>query len=170
MAMNLHLNSVHYAPPVTGNSPRIFYDPLTKRQLIVPIALRATPVPLISLKEQMEQAVLNPESFEIAMLRILKDNLPFLRDPRYRRSLCPSVYNEEKCLDANYCRYAGSLAELYANNIYRDSYYKTRPCKYKQFCLYGSQCFFGHEGDLMRKVHRTANRVFTTEWYILDKY
>lgn len=167
MATKLLLSSVHYGPPSTGNSPRIVYDRNTQRHLIVPIALRGTSVEQTSLREQIEQAVLNPGAFEIAMQRILRDNLPFLRDPSYRSSLCKSVYNLEKCLDAPFCRNAGSLAELYANNIHRHPYYKTKPCKYKQFCPYGSGCFFGHEGDLMRKVYRMSKWIFTKEWYIL---
>ena len=163
MSVAFFLNSVHIIPPT--ENPRTVPDS-TGCRFFAPIAVRKASPPAF-LNEQMEMAVYNPATFELAMAQILKTNRPFLQDDSFRRSLCPSVHKGEICHNGIFCPGAGSLAELYANNIYHNPYYKTRPCKYQEFCQFRPECWYAHKGDLMRRVTHVKDRILTTGWHIL---
>lgn len=158
MNVTYFLKSSHEKPI---QSVQIQYDTNTNRRYIL-----LSP----KYKDQITMAVQYPHEFEQAVNFIIPFNLPYLKDPRFRKSLCPSAHNGEVCTKGSACTDAGNLAELYANNIYRNPFYKTRSCKYRKLCNRGTSCTHGHPGDLMRHVKQIADKVFTIGWYIEPNY
>lgn len=160
--------SVHLCPSsVNAVQTGFFQD--TKIPLPYPTPVESPPFLASSLKNQIIEAVQHPKEFESAMEQILSVNLHFLKlDPRYRNRLCPATLRPDFCFDGRFCQKAGSLAEFYANNIHRNPDFKTRPCRYRDKCLKGSECDYGHPGELMRKVTRAVGKAPLVQWRILN--
>lgn len=76
-----------------------------------------------------------------------------------KRELCPSVLEARPCSHREKCPHAGSLAELYANQIDMNPRYKTEKCKFGARCRLAHNCHFGHTGDVMRKVGKVSKQL-----------
>lgn len=166
---SLFLESVHFSPPPEElGPPRYIVLAGSGNRVLCPRALYRKPMRAFSLQNQIHQAVRNPKEFERAMDRALLVNLYFLKNGPFRNTLCPSVQNPDLCLNGRFCPHAGSLAELYANNIHLNPSYKTKPCKYRDRCTKKADCSFAHPGELIRTLEKTAKGPLRVRWNILS--
>ncbi len=157
MSYAIFLHSVHGELPHPPRGPVI----INANGYIIPRAIRGVPFIAVSLNEQIEAAARDPASF-CRTLHMLRPHGKPLRS----KVLCPDVYTQGRCLNGQFCKFAGNLAELYAHNVHKNHFYKTKTCRFKH-CKLGAACEFGHIGDLMRRVHLVGNAVFTDQWFIL---
>lgn len=132
---SLFLESVHISPPPQElGPPRYIVIAGSGNRALCPRPIHPKRMRASSLRTQINEAVRNPKEFERAMDRALLVNLYFLKNGPFRNTLCPSVANPDLCLNGRFCPHAGSLAELYANNIHLNPSNKTKPCKYRDRC------------------------------------
>lgn len=156
MSHAIFLHSVHGELPHPPRGPIIE----NANGYIIPRAIPGVPFVAVSLNEQIEAAARDPFPF-LCALHMLR---PY-RKPHHSKVLCPDVYTQGKCLNGRFCEFAGNLAELYANNVLKNPFYKTKTCKFKH-CKLGAACEFGHVGDLMRRVRLIGKIVITDLWYV----